>query len=105
MRRSVRSRTPRLDAHAQTKALAEVGDLAPVLEPRRRELLLGLAHAPQRALDPGPLLLDERLHLAQRESPRDHHLHTPGVDQDARVAGALGTADAVGNGGHVRARI
>jgi len=45
-----------LPAHVERQPLAEVRDLAAVLEPRRRERLACRLDASQGALDPGPLL-------------------------------------------------
>jgi hypothetical protein len=91
-----------LHADGQMQAPAQVGDVPAVLEPGPRELGVGLAHPPQRALDPGPLLLDERLDLVHRKAARHDHLDAIAVDEDARVARPLRAPDAIGDGGHRR---
>jgi hypothetical protein len=78
-----------LHVHDQVEPVAQIGHVATIAQQGRRQLGLGVAHAPQRALDPGALLLDERLDVAQREAPRHHHLDPVAVDQDAGVARPL----------------
>jgi hypothetical protein len=92
----VRARAPRLDAHVQVELLAQVGDLAAVAQvdahgPVERGVLV----AAQCPLDPGLLLAHERLDVAERHPPRHDDLDAVGVDDDARVAGAVGAADPV----------
>jgi hypothetical protein len=97
--------TPALDAHGQPQPLAQVGHLAPVGQPRRRQLCLGLAHPPKRPLDPGALLLHERLDVPQREAVRHHDLDPVPVNQDAGAARPVGASDAVGDRGQGEVRV
>jgi hypothetical protein len=92
----VRAGAAGLDAHVQVELLAQVRDLAPVaqVDPHRAVDHRVLVAA-QRALDPGPLLAHERLDVAEGHTPRNHHLDPVGVDDDSRVASAVGAADAV----------
>ncbi len=92
--------SPGLDPHVKAQPLAQVGDLPAVLETGRRAFGLGFGHSPQRALDPLALLLHERLDLPQRQAARHYHLHPVRGHLDASAPGAVGAADAVGNGRH-----
>ncbi len=92
--------SPALDPHVKAQPFAQVGDLPAVLETGRRVFGLGLGHSPQRALDPLAFLLHEGLDLPQRQAARHHHLHPVRGHLDAGAPGAVGAADAVGNGRH-----
>ena len=78
------------------QVLAEVGHRAAVAQVDADGTLgARVGVAAQRALDPGALGGDERLDVAQRHAARDDDLHPIGVDDDARVTGAIGAPDAV----------
>src|SRR4051794_13249146 len=104
----VRALPPGLDLHAQHELAPHVRDGAAVLEPDAR-VLLGRPDPPERPLDPGALLLHERLDVLERHPLRDHDLHPVGIHDDPRVAGAVGAADGVRDAvlglGHGRATI
>lgn len=86
--------------HREDQSLAQVGHFAAVFEAGRRSLGFGFGHPPQSALDPPAFLFYERLHLPQGQPTRHHHLDPVRGHLDAGPPGSVGTADAVGDGGH-----
>ena len=71
--------------NAERQALAQIRNLAPVAEPRGREMLLRLPHPAECPLDPWTLFLHERLNVPEGEMVWNHYLHTIGIDQDSRM--------------------
>src|SRR3954453_1574361 len=94
--RHVWPHTPWLDEHPEDELMPHVRDRPAILEPDPG-VLLGRADPPQRPLDPRALLLHERLDVLQRHPPGADHLDAVGVHDDARLAGAIGAADGVGD--------
>ena len=81
----MRARPPGLHVHAQLEPLAQIRDEAAVAQRRDGRRLLGLAVAPQRALDPGPLLLDEGLHLRGATCALGRTTSTPSASTTMRA--------------------
>ena len=92
----VRTGAARLDAYVEVELLAQVRHLAAVAQvDADRAVERGILVAAKRPLDPGLLLADERLDVAERHAARHDDLDPIGVDDDARVAGAVRAADSV----------